>query len=280
MTPLRERYIRDLELRNYSKVTIKTYVHTVARFAEYFHKSPEVLGIEEVKQYLWYLRDKRRVAISTSKQAVGALRFLYEHTLGKEWTKERIKYPREKRALPVVATKEEVLSLIEIIPDERVRTVVELIYATAVRVSEALNVRVADVDSERMLIHIIRGKGGKSREVPLSKRLREVLRAYYKKHRPKEFLFETVNHKKMVPDLIQDWCRKGCETAKIKTRITPHVLRHSAATHLLEAGTDIRIIQALLGHSNITTTIIYTHVDSRALKKLPDALASLSEKAA
>lgn len=275
MTPLRARFIRDLELRNYSKDTIKSYVHAVARYCQHYNKSAEVLGEEEIKHYFVYLREDRKIAISSMKQVVGALRFLYEHTLQRSWIRERIKYPREVRGLPIVATKEEVFKLIGAISDERARMVVELLYSTGVRISEALGLKVVDIDSTRMLIQVHRGKGGKSRQVPLSKKLLRRLRSYYIKYRPKEFLFETCKGKRLCQDNIQEWCREGCRRAKIKTHITPHILRHSCASHLLEAGTDIRIIQVLLGHSSINTTLIYTHVDSRCLQKIKDPLSTL-----
>ncbi len=275
MTPLRSRFIRDMELRNYSKVTIKSYVLVVARFSKHFKRSPENLNIEEVKQYLHYMKEDRKIAISYFKQIVGALRFLYEHTLGRPWIKEQLKYPKSVRALPVVATQDEVLRLIAVISDQRARTAVELLYSTGVRITEALNLCLSDIDSKRMLITVRYGKGGKSREVPLSKKLLERLREYYTKYKPKNYIFETCTGKKLCESVIQDWCREGCRRARIRTRITPHVLRHSIATHLLESGTDIRVIQVLLGHSSINTTLIYTHVNSRCFRNIKDPLKAL-----
>jgi integrase/recombinase XerD len=275
MTPLRERFIRDLELRNYAKVTVSTYVYTVARFARHFGKSPEVLGIEEIKQYLHYLKEERKIAISYFKQVVGALRFLYEHTLKQGWIKESLKYPRSQRALPVVASREEVERLIKVISNTRARTVVTLLYGTGLRLNEALKLKVSDIDSDKMVIHVRFGKGGKSRQVFLSNKLLNILREYYRTYRPGEYLFEHRRGKPVHETLIQGWCKEGCRRAHIKTPITPHVLRHSFATHLLESGTDLRVIQALLGHSNINSTLIYTHVSRRCFEGIQDPLKEI-----
>lgn len=275
-TSLRLKFIRDLELRNYSKITVKTYVGAIARFAKHFKRSPEEISIEEVKQYLHYMKEERHVAISYFKQMIAALRFLYEHTLERPWIREEIKYPRAVKTLPKVATQREVLQLIGAINNQKIRTAVELLYATGVRITEALNLCIADVDSKRMLITVTYGKGGKSRQVPLSKKLLESLRKYYRQYRPKKYLFETSSGKKLCESAVQSSCREGCKIARIKTRITPHVLRHSLATHLLEAGTDIRVIQVLLGHSNINSTLTYTHVNSRCYKSIKDPLQALT----
>lgn len=276
MTPLRERYIRDLGIRNYSKCTIKTYVTTVARYARYFGKSPEALGLEEAKQYLYHLRDNKKISISYFKQIVGALRFLYEYTLQKPWIKEQIKYPRAAKTLPIVASKEEVRKLIGAISDIRARTVVSLLYATGLRLHEALGLKIIDVDSKRMLVYVRHGKGGKGRQVFLSRELLVQLRQYYMRFHPREYLFESKRAKPLCPSMVQQWCKEGSRRAKLQLEISPHILRHSYATHLLEAGTDIRVIQELLGHSNIDSTLIYTHVNSRCYKGIKDPLLELT----
>lgn len=195
--------------------------------------------------------------------------------LGKSWFKEALKYPRYKRPLPVVATKKEVAQLLGAVPDHRARVVLSLMYATGLRLNEALSLKVSDIDSGRNVIHVRRGKGGAPREVMLSKTLLEELRIYWCRFRPKEYLFETKNRRRLHESEIQDWCKEACERAQIRTKITPHVLRHSFATHLLEAGTDIRVIQALLGHADINSTLIYTHVSSRCYSKIKDPLTEL-----
>lgn len=276
MTPLRERYIRDLGIRNYSKHTVERYVGVVARYAQHFGKSPESLGLEEVKQYLHFLREEKKVSISYFKQIVGALRFLYEYTLQKPWIKEQIKYPRAAKTLPIVASKEEVRKLIEVISDLRARSVVSLLYATGLRLQEALSLKIADVDSKRMLIYVRHGKGGKGRQVFLSRELLIQLRHYYMRFHPREYLFESKRAKPLCPSMVQEWCKEGSRRAKLQLEISPHILRHSFATHLLEAGTDIRVIQELLGHSNINSTLIYTHVNSRFYKGIKDPLLELT----
>jgi integrase/recombinase XerD len=179
MTPLRERMIRDLRLRNYSKLTEQSYVHAVARYARHFGRSPEALTVEDVKNYLYYLREQKRVSLSYYKQSLGGLRFLYEHTLQRPWFREALKYPRGEKRLPVVAAKGDVARMIAAIDGLRTRTAIELLYATGVRLFEALSLKLEDVDSKQMVIWVRRGKGQKSRRVPLSKQLLNSLRAYW-----------------------------------------------------------------------------------------------------
>ena len=275
MTPLRERMIRDLRLRNYSKLTEKSYIQAVARYARHFKRSPEALTVEDVKSYLYYLREQKGVSLSYYKQSLGGLRFVYEHTLQRPWFKDALKYPRGEKRLPVVASKEEVARLIKAIDGLRARTAIELLYATGVRLFEALSLKVEDVDSKQMMIWVRRGKGQKSRRVPLSKQLQSRLREYWLEYKPKKYLFETKSGKPLEPSQVQGWCQRASLRARLAKPITPHVLRHSFATHLLEDGTDIRIIQELLGHQDIKSTLVYTHVSSRALKAMGDPLEQL-----
>lgn len=279
MTPLREKMIREIRLRNYSKATEKTYVLGVARFAKHFGRSPEQISLEEVKGYLYYLREEKHVSMSYFKQVLGGLRFLYVQVLNQPWFKESLKYPRHEVSLPKVVSKEEVLKLLEAIPEMKARTALSLIYAAGLRLQEALSLKVRDIDSKRMLISVRQGKGGKDRQVILSKQLLEELRTYWCRYRPREYLFEGKTGGKLNGQRLQKWCSEGCRRAKLKTRITPHTLRHSFATHLLESGTDIRVIQALLGHRNISSTLIYTHVNSRCYGMIQDPLAALYQSA-
>ena len=233
MTPLREKFIRDMELKNYAKATMKSYLSIVIRFAQHFNRSPEYIELEEVKQYLHYLKEKRHVALSTYKQVIGALRFLYEHTLQKSWIAGHLKYPRSPETIPEVISKGEVGRLIRAIPDGRCRMAVAFLYATALRINEGLSVRVRDINSERMIIHVRSGKGGKQREVPLSEKLLAELRQYYRIYRPKEYLFENRRGRRVHEDTVRGWCHEGARRAKIKTKVTPHVLRHYAECRIM-----------------------------------------------
>lgn len=279
MTPLREKMIREIRIRNYSKETEKAYILVIRKFAKYFSKSPENISLEEVKDYLYYLREERKVSISSFKVVIGALRFLYVNILGQLWFKESLKYPRDQRTLPRVASKEEVGKLLAAVSDFKIKTILSVLYAAGLRLQEGLSLKISDIDSKRMIINVKQGKGRKDRQVLLSKQLLEELRTYWCRYRPKLYLFENNNGKMLQGDKIQQWCKEGCLRAKLKTKITPHVLRHSFATHLLEAGTDIRVIQTLLGHSSLESTLIYTHVSSRCYGGIKDPLIELYQVA-
>jgi integrase/recombinase XerD len=275
MTPLREKFIRDLKLRNYRKTTQDIYVKAVIRFAKYFKRSPDSLGIEELKQYFAYLLEEREVSFSYYKQVLGALRFLYSQTLGRRWMLGSLKYPRQAQKLPIVPSRNEVLQLIQTIPDLRIKTAVMLIYASGLRLMEACLLKVEDIDSQRMIIRVRDGKGGKQREVFLSACLLKHLREYWFKYHPQNYLFASPGGPPLNENTVQDWCREASRRARINPPISPRTLRHAYATHLLEAGTDIRVIQELLGHTNINTTLVYTHVNSSNYKQIKDPLAAL-----
>jgi len=265
MTPLRKRMIETLELRGVSPKTVKLYVDCVARFASYFGKSPEHLGSEEVRQYLLYLIHERKVAWGTYKQALAALRFLYRWVLNCGEVVEDIRAPRPERRLPVVLSFSEVHRFFASIPSFKYRTLLMFAYAAGLRVSEASRVRVADIDGERMTIRVVLGKRKKDRYTILSPLLLEMLRHYWWAARPKGYLFPgrgKLGH--VTNSSVQRACLDAQAAAGLTKGVTPHTLRHSFATHLLEAGTDLRVIQELLGHASPRTTAIYTHV-SKAL---------------
>jgi site-specific recombinase XerD len=253
-------------------------VLVVARFAKHFGKSPELISLEEVKSYLYYLREEKHVSMSYFKQVIGGLRFLYVNILDKSWFKDSLKYPRDQRSLPKVASKEEVAKLLSVIPDHRAKVILSVLYAAGLRLHECLSLKISDIDSKRMIITVRQGKGNKDRQVLLSKQLLEELRVYWIRYRPKLYLFESKTGKMLRGEKIQQWCKEGSRRAKLKTKITPHVLRHSFATHLLEAGIDIRVIQVLLGHKNLESTLIYTHVSSRCYGGIIDPLLALYQE--
>lgn len=265
MSPLRRRMLQDLRIRNHSPSTVKVYVCRVSQFARHFRKSPELLGPEHIREYQLFLLEKR-VSSSEFKQVVAALRFLYTVTLRKDWSPERIPYPRQGKRLPVVLAPEEVRRMFESVVDRKYRMILKIMYATGMRLKEALNLRVGDIDSQRMTVFIREGKGNKDRYVPLSKTLLEELREFWKIYRSRTVLFwGRTREKPLSTTTIQRVCRMAGEGAGLPKRVTPHIMRHCFATHLLEAGADLRTLQLLLGHRTLRTTAIYLHV---AIQKL------------
>lgn len=260
MTPLRKRMIEDLRIRNYTQTTVETYVRVVAQFARHHRRSPDQLGPEEVRAYQVHLLEKE-ASWSLFNQTVCALRFLYRVTLECDWPLERIPHGKQPKRLPVVLSQEEVLRFLDAVENPKYRMALTTDYAAGLRISELVRLRVEDIDSARMLIHIQRGKGNKARLVPLSKVLLGQLRAYWRAERPKTWLFPGRRpDAHVIPKTIWDACRRARDAAGLRKHVTPHTLRHCYATHLLEAGTDIRTVQVLLGHASVSSTMIYTHV--------------------
>jgi integrase/recombinase XerD len=273
MSPLRTRMLEDLRVRNYSPRTQRVYIDCVAAFALHFRRSPEVLGPNEIRTYLLYLRDDRKVSWSRFKQTVSALRFLYRYTLDREELVPYIPYPRGEKRLPTVLSVEEVQRFLSSIPNPKHYAALMTAYAAGLRVSEVVGLRVHDIDSQRMVIHVRQGKGRRDRTVMLSKQLLSVLRAYVQFVRPKEWLFPGRSpDRPLTARSLQTACPKACEASGLHKHITVHTLRHTFATHLLEAGTDVRAIQALLGHGSLRTTQGYMHVSTQRLGSIPSPL--------
>jgi integrase/recombinase XerD len=284
MTPLRQRMIQDLRLRNLAPNTQKAYVRAVAKMAQHFRRSPELLSTEEVRSYLVYLVEEKHAGTDQYVQVLCALRFLFNVTLGRKEVLEGIPHPRTAKKLPLVLAMEEVAQFFAAVRNPKHRALLMTIYAGGLRVSEAVGLRVADIDSKRMLIRVRQGKGRKDRYVNLSARLLEVLREYWRVFRPSEWLFPGKSPARpLTREAVNDLCQRIRARAKIGKRITPHTLRHSFATHLLEAGTDLRTIQILLGHRSLKTTARYTHVSEKTLRSAPsllDLLPDLKERQA
>jgi site-specific recombinase XerD len=276
MTPLRRRYIDDMTLRNLAPRTIDTYVERVAQFARHFGTSPERLGMTEVRDYLLHLIQQRRVSWSHFNQAQAALRFLYRTTLARPWDPGAIRYPRGEKKLPVVLSPEEVGRFFGAVAGLKQRAILMTAYAAGLRVSEVVGLRVEDIDSHRMVIHVRQGKGRKDRYVMLAPKLLDLLRLYWKAARPRTWLFPGRDPQRPLSvTAVQHACRQ----AALGKHVTPHTLRHSFATHLLEAGTDLRTIQLLLGHRCLRTTAIYTHVSAERLHATVSPLERLSPSA-
>jgi len=266
VTALRQRMIEDMRVRNYSQHTIDAYTRYVARFAKHFNQSPDRLSRGHIRQFQKHLLESKARPHSIRQCAV-ALRFFYRVTLGRHCVIEHILLPRREKTLPAVMTRDEVLSLLGNIDNLKHRAIVTTAYAAGLRVSEVAALQVTDIDSKRMLIRVRRGKGKKERLVPLSPTLLELLRAYWRAARPQEYLFPGSNpDRPIVIRQIARVVRKAREKACLSSRVTMHVLRHSFATHLLDAGTNLRVIQVLLGHSHINTTAHYMHVADSTLQ--------------
>jgi len=269
--------IDDLRLRNRSARTIKTYIACVAHFARHFQKSPELLGPEEIRQYQVYLVNERHVSWSHFNQAVCALRFLYRHTLGRDWVVVHIPFPRQPKKLPVVLSQAEVQCFLPAIKKLKYRVILMTAYGAGLRLSEVTNLQVSDIDSQRMMIRVRQGKGQKDRYVMLSPTLLALMRSYWRSERPKTWLFPG-----RTPTLplevssVQRACRQAGLDAGLTKRVTVRMLRHCFATHLLEAGTNVRVIQSLLGHRSLTTTQRYTHVSAQTVHATPSPLEFLA----
>jgi integrase/recombinase XerD len=260
MTPLRQRMIQDLQIRNRSPHTVKQYVHAVSKFAQYFGKSPEDLSLEDVRAYQLHLLSKN-IAWNTFNVVVCALRFLYRVTLKKDWKMEEIPYPRRERKLPVVLSPDEVRQFLDSIPNLKHRAALVTAYAAGLRVSEVVRLKISDVDSRRMVLRIEQGKGRKDRYVMLSPYLLELLRAYWREVRPSDWLFPGLAPKSHLSvRSLQAVCLNARLESGLKKCVTMHSLRHAFATHLLESGRDLRTIQLLLGHRSLATTARYMHV--------------------
>lgn len=272
MTPLRQRMSEDMQIRNLSPHTQRAYITAVAQFARHFGKSPTALGPEHVRAYQLHLLAHKR-SRSTMIITVSALRFLYRVTLGHAWALERIPYPHRPKQLPVILSPHEVARLLAATPGLKHHALLATTYAAGLRVGEVVGLRVSDIDSQRMVLRIRQGKGRKDRYVMLSPRLLEILRTYWRATRPREWLFP--GHpatKPMATRSVNRLCWKAVRRARLTKRVTVHTLRHSFATHLLEAGIDVRTIQFLLGHRSLKTTAGYLHLALQTIQATPSPL--------
>jgi site-specific recombinase XerD len=269
--------IEDMTLRNFAPLTIEAYTQCVARFARHFHASPEHLGPEHIRSYLLHLVQERRLSWSAYNQNRCALQFLYRVTLGQDSVVAQVPCPKTPKTLPVVLSPEEMARFLDALHNPKHRALLMTAYAAGLRLSEVVTLRVADIDSARMVIHLRQAKGHKDRDVMLSPRLLTILRQYWKSHRPAPFLFPGRNPDRPIsPRTVQKACERALVASGFGKYVHIHTLRHSFATHLLEAGTDLRTIQVLLGHRSFSTTARYVHVATAALKSTRspfDALA-------
>ncbi len=272
---------REIRIRGLSESTRKSYLGNMRRFVRHFMLAPDELTIEHVKQYQLYLAKERRVAWSTFNLNVSAIRFFYRHVIDVEWSVDQLPYQRTGRRLPVVLSRDEVAALLDAPTCLKHRAILMTLYSAGLRSGEAVRLRVSDIDSARMMIRVEQGKGRKDRYVMLSAKLLTVLRRYWLEKRPTTWLFPGRDMSRpLTRASVEKFFARARSRAGIEKRITPHSLRHSFATHLLERGVNIRVIQRLLGHRSLRSTEIYTHVSETYVRDtespLDDLLPALS----
>jgi integrase/recombinase XerD len=280
MTPLRQRMLDELRLRNYADNTVERYLDAVKSFARYFHRSPDRLGREQIRDYLLHLVKDRNAAPNTVQIHRAAIRFLYVKTLGRQWFDEQVARTRRRPGLPTVLSAEEITRILDCTTNLKHWTMIATFYATGLRCNELRNLRVSDLDSRRMVIHVRIAKGGVPRDIGLSPILLERLKVYWRQLRPKDWLFPSAMRPDQRLELksIRMAISTAARRAGIDRRVTPHVFRHSCATHLLEAGADLRTIQVLLGHADIQTTALYLRVSTKRMQAVASPFDALALK--
>jgi len=282
VTHLRKLTLEELARRNYSEGTMRAYLRIIEDFARYFHRSPDQLEPEHIRAYTAHLFRDRKLSDNTVNQMIGALRFFFLKTLKRPWYGDEMPYPKKKIHLPVIWSPEEVSRLIESARSPFDRTILMTLYATGVRRAECAALKVADIDAPRMVLHIQQGKGGKDRDIVLSPRLLEEFRQHYRRLRrkPSAWLFPGgTRHTADTPiteKVVWHACRRAAQRCGVNKPLHPHTLRHCFATHLLEAGADLRTIQLLLGHADLRETMIYIHLSKRHVGATASPLDALS----
>ena len=276
MSAIRQRMIEDMQLHGYSAKTQTAYLAAVRSLAQHYHRSPEDITQEELRSYFLYLVKERGVASSTLTIHLCGIKFFFEKTLKEEWLVFDLVRPRKRKKLPVVLSPAEVKHILSLVQHLTVRMILTVIYACGLRLSEGIQLKVHDIDSTRMLVWVRDGKGGKDRCVPLPERLLELLRNYWAQRRPPLYLFPTKEGREpLSATTLQKTFKIVLLQSGIHKEASIHTLRHSYATHLLERGINLRVIQELLGHKSPTTTALYTHLTDRSFHTLAETLNRL-----
>src|SRR5438034_10605156 len=281
MTDLRKRMLEELQRRNYSPTTIRYYLRVVENFARYFGKRPDRLTQENIREYQVYLLQERKLEASTVGLHIAALRFFFVKTLRRPYLQLDLPSPKRPKRLPTVLSQEEVARLIESANNLLDYAMLMTLYATGVRRAELSRLKVEDIDSHRMIVHIRQGKGNRDRDVPLTPRLLKTLREYWHWMKPKTYLFPGMvknwrADKPLTPKCVWSAIQNAAKRAGIKRRVSPHTMRHSFATHLLENGTDLRTIQMLMGHADLRATSVYLHLSRRHLQAVTNPAEAMS----
>jgi integrase/recombinase XerD len=282
VTRLRKVMLEELQRRNFSSETIRSYIGAVERFARYFGQPPDKLGPDHIRQWQAHLLHERKLAVGTVVAQTAGLRFFFVRTLKRRFPPDSIPYPKyTHHRVPNVLSPEEVTRLIDAASNLQARAILMTLYSTGVRRSELVRLRVEDIDSERMIVHIRKGKGGKDRDVPLCPKLLDTLREYWRWKKPRTWLFPRGirpggKSAHLTSKSVWYACAEAARHAGLKKRVAPHMLRHSFATHLLENGADLPTIQVLLGHADLEVTSIYLHLSRRHLETTVNPLEHLS----
>lgn len=272
---------RELRIRGLAENTRESYLEKMRCFVRHFMRAPDQLTAEDVKQYQLFLTKDRRVTWSTFNVHVCAIRFFYRNVLQVDWDVEHIPYQRTGKRLPVVLSGEEVVALLDATANLKHRAILMTLYSAGLRASEAVHLRLPDIDSKRRMIRVGQGKGRKDRYVMLSETLLETLRCYWRENRPDPWLFPGQDPSRpLTRESVEKFFVRAKEKAGIRKRVSPHSLRHSFATHLLERGVNIRVIQRLLGHRSLRSTEIYTHVAQSYVRDTKSPLDDLLPKVA
>lgn len=284
MTKLRQRMIQDMQLRGMSERTQESYVFAVRKLAEHFFKSPNQITEDELREYFLYLKNVKKYSKSATNIALCGIKFFFTYTLKREWTTLKFVRPEKEKKLPVVLTRDEVKNILNNVKLDRHRICLKTIYSLGLRLGEGTHLKIADIDSKRMFVHIKNAKGNKDRYIPLPKKTLNLLRNFWETHRNPVWLFPapgrgvhhqikmTISNQPMPRTSIQIEFRKAWRKAKINKSVSVHHLRHSYAVHLLEAGVNIRHLQQFLGHSDIRTTMVYTHLTKELLNDPADII--------
>ncbi len=279
MKNVSERMLKNLELKGASAKTKEAYLRIIKKFSDYFMESPENLGTEEIKRYLLYLINEKKQASSTIQVAHAALTFLFKNTLEKSWEMDSIPRIKSEKKLPTVLSPREISAILDTTENTKHKALLSVIYSSGLRVSEAANLRISDIDSQRMQIRVVNSKGAKDRYTILSDAALVLLREYWKKYQPKYWLFPgRWKNKPITQKGVSHIFKTYKEKAGITKPATTHTLRHSFATHLLENGVDLHHIQLLLGHSSPEVTTIYLHVRRTDLQKIISPLDIINKK--
>ena len=275
MKPLREQFIQQMQLKGYSQRTIENYVNCILYLAKYYKTSPDLLTIEQIRDYFLYCLNVKKLSKSWMNQSISALKLLYVEVLKRDWNHLDIPRPRREKTLPVVLSREEVQKILNAHTNIKHRALLMITYSAGLRVSEVRHLKITDIDSSRMLVRVEQGKGNKDRYSVLSPKALELLRIYWKMYKPKHWLFENHYHQPVPESTAQAIFRNAVEKTGIKKHVSIHTLRHSFATHMLEQGVSLPIIQQLLGHKSLKTTSGYLHVQQYSIDAVRSPLDTL-----
>ena len=275
MSELRRRFVEDMTLHGLAPTTRNVYVNAVQQLAAHYHRSPDQLGEQELRDYFTYLIDKKRLAASTLHTYIFAIKFFFTKTLQKPWPTLQLLRARKREKLPVVLDPDEAKQLLAVQRSPVARMCAVVMYSCGLRISEVLKLKIDDIDSKRMVVIVRRGKGNKDRHVPLPVRTLELLRDYWREYQPKTWLFTTADGRQLPDHSVRYFLKKARKDTGIRKRISTHTLRHSYATNLMAQGVDVRVIQVLLGHRSIKTTTVYLHLTSSVMRPVQETINKL-----